>query len=543
MNEIEENKKELLTSTILGSYETFEDAKSDAIYCSQAEVLVHLLKGENVFLSGGAGSGKSHVIETYVKLRKQLNPGVNIVVTATTGLAALNIGGETIHSVTGLGMVKTSYEEYLESNAIKWFRERQTLLKLVDVLIIDEVSMLSAQGLDFVIDRIKHAKGKLPQIILAGDFTQLPPVATREDISKYGKYVANFCYKCRSWEEINPVTCYLDKSWRAKEQSLKVILENISNGHGRSPETIDLLNTIAVSEKVDSLTSSVLMTKNKQVDHHNIQCQKQNENEPRTFTAFYANTASENYARRMGIPDELTLKEGDRVMITQNLKSGEVIYPDPSYDGRLLANKFLSHTEIRVYDENRDEVNLPVKNGMIGTVTFNGGKPMVVYKRGGRTFYIRFFNRHVYTHEEHTGEMIYNEYTKMKEPELIRYAVEQYPLKLAYAISVHKSQGQTLDNITVDLTECWTENLGYVALSRVRSSRDITLLKRNGRLGSPKALLVSKDSLLIKEEILGESLKNRIENLDTEIEWLMNNDPIKMKRAEKEKHDRYGNIW
>ena len=89
--------------------------------------------------------------------------------------------------------------------------------------------------------------------------------------------------------------------------------------------------------------------------------------------------------------------------------------------------------------------------------------------------------------------------------------VYQYPLKLAYAISVHKSQGQTLDNIIVDLTECWTENLGYVALSRTRSLRDITLLKRGGRLGSPKALLVSDKSLKIKEEILEASLKNRLE--------------------------------
>ena len=85
---------------------------------------------------------------------------------------------------------------------------------------------------------------------------------------------------------------------------------------------------------------------------------------------------------------------------------------------------------------------------------------------------------------------------------------------MAYAISVHKSQGQTLDNIIVDLTECWTENLGYVALSRTRSLRDITLLKRNGRLGSQKALLVSEKSLKIKEEILEASLNNRLARHD-----------------------------
>ena len=88
--------------------------------------------------------------------------------------------------------------------------------------------------------------------------------------------------------------------------------------------------------------------------------------------------------------------------------------------------------------------------------------------------------------------------------------VLQYPIKLAYAISVHKSQGQTLDHILVDLTQCWMPNLGYVALSRVRSVDDITLIKRGAKVGSPNALLVTEESLRIKQEILEESLRNRI---------------------------------
>lgn len=532
------DKKQLLTKTILGSYKNFEDAKSDAIYCSQSEALIHLLKGKNMFLSGGAGSGKSYVIEEYVKIRKQLNPDVNIAITATTGLAALNIGGETIHSLSGLGLTKTTYDEYLETNIGKWFNNVQDRLKVIDILIIDEVSMLSAQGLNFVIDRIRHAKGKLPQIILAGDFTQLPPVARSEDVFQYGQEVIEFCYKCRAWNEIDPITCYLDKSWRAKEQSLKVILENISTGYGRSPETIELLNTIKTTNKIDSLTASVLMTKNKQVDQHNIQCQNQNKGKAQTFETWYSSVQAQNYGKRVGIPEQVTLKDGDRVMITQNIHPGKVITPDP-YN----PDEFVERIELIVTLDG-EEMNFSVKNGMIGTLIYHeDGYPMVRYERGGRTFYIHFLNKHTYVHEENTGSIIYNEYKDEYEPEVIRHVIQQYPLKLAYAISVHKSQGQTIDNIIVDLTDCWTENLGYVALSRVRSSRDIVLLKRNGRLGSPKALLVSKDSLTIKEEILAESLKNRIEDFNKELNWLLKHDPIQMKRDEKGRSYTKGKLW
>ena len=154
------NRREEIEKVILGSYSNFDDAKDDAIYCSQAEVLLHLLNGKNVFLSGGAGSGKSYVLEEYVKLRKKLNPDAVVAVTATTGLASLNIGGETIHKLAGLGIQKTSYAAFLDGGAYtKNFEKVQKKLASIDVLIIDEISMLSAQGLDFVMDRVLDAKG------------------------------------------------------------------------------------------------------------------------------------------------------------------------------------------------------------------------------------------------------------------------------------------------------------------------------------------------------------------------------------------------
>lgn len=272
--------EELLRGKILGDYATFDDARDDAVYCSQAEVLLHMLNGDNVFLSGSAGAGKSYVIEQYVKLKREINSNTNIVVTATTGLAALNISGSTVHSVTGLGITKLCYDDYRKTTPAKTLRAKNSELRAIDVLIIDEVSMLSAQGLNFIVDRFIDAKGGLPQIILAGDFNQLPPVATQQDIQDYGNLISEFCYKSRGWDIISPVICYLDKSWRAKDQRLKIILENISIGQGRSPETIDLLNTIRTTDNIDQRSSSILMTKNIRVDSYNEECQKLNTNSP-----------------------------------------------------------------------------------------------------------------------------------------------------------------------------------------------------------------------------------------------------------------------
>lgn len=485
--------EELLKENILGDYTTFDDARDDAIYCSQAEVLVRMLNGDNVFLSGSAGAGKSYVIEQYVKLKRKVNRNTNIVVTATTGLAALNISGSTVHSVTGLGISKLCYDDYRKTTPAKTIRVKNAELRGIDVLIIDEVSMLSAQGLNFIVDRFMDAKGGLPQIILAGDFNQLPPVATPQDIQDYGNLISEFCYKSRGWDTISPVVCYLDKSWRAKDQRLKIILENISMGQGRSPETIDLLNTIRTTDKIDKRSSSILMTKNIRVDSYNEECQKLNNNKPNQYVYKVDNEFAKNYAKKLGIPETLVFKEGDRVMITQNYS--------------------INGESVIVLDDNGQECNLPVRNGMIGTFILWRKLPAVKYTREGRNFTIIFKTPFEYVcwNAPTVYDIRSGSYNVKADMEAYKPCVYQYPLKLAYAISVHKSQGQTLDNIIVDLTECWTENLGYVALSRTRSLRDITLLKRGGRLGSPKALLVSEKSLKIKEEILESSLNNRLE--------------------------------
>lgn len=507
MYESKKEKIKLIQQTVLNGYQTFQDATSDAQFCSQAEALLHMLQGKNIFLSGGAGSGKSYTLERFVDCMKQLHPGIVIAVTATTGLAALSIGGTTVHRMTGLGVWKGTYDDYLDTYGYSapWFRRQQKELRALDVLIVDEVSMLSAQGLRFVVDRLIHARGSLPQMILVGDYSQLPAVAREEDVETYGPSIAQTSYKCPAWKEIAPVSCYLDKSWRADgDQTLKFILDNIATGRGRSPENLEALASIPVTKEVQASKASILMTTNRDVDAHNQQQQAYNKGQIYTYHASYDSAQAENYAKSLGIPDTLTLKDGDRVMITQNIDP-EAMTP-----------------EVRIIDlETGERASFPVCNGMVGTFV-GADRPQVRYERDGREYLIRFLDRHAYSQTEVQRVQTAQGSVVMDVPTL---TVLQYPIKLAYAISVHKSQGQTLDNILVDLTKCWMPNLGYVALSRVRSVKDITLIKRGAKVGSPNALLVTEESLTIKREVLDESKRNRITDFDGAISRILSYEP------------------
>lgn len=468
-------------------YDTFEEAIQDAEYCSQAEALIHLLKGENVFLSGGAGSGKSHVIQKFVDIKRQLRPNINIAITGTTGMAALNIGGVTIHSFAGMGINKLSYHEFLESGrqTVRGFQLTQKQLKAIDVLIIDEISMFSAQSLDFVYDRLLHARGNLPQIVLVGDFTQLPPVATSSDIEIFGENVQRYCYRCRSWDAMNLITCYLDKSWRATDTQLKTILENISLGKGRSEQTIELLKQLKTVDVIDAPTSTILMTTNKAVDSYNQYQQSKNDGKMWSFKAIYSSPQAEKYAKSTGIPDGVMFKVGDRVMITRNvpiIPGGEVVVNGAPLDY--------------------------IRNGMIGTFDLYQGEPCVCYEHKGGRSIIVFTSPVSYECDDQSKT-----FTKHELPYVL-----QYPLRLAYAISVHKSQGQTYNDVVLDLTNCFTPNLGYVALSRVRTCDDITVWNRKT---DANALLVTNESLVIKEEILAQSLQYRLSDIDKELDEIL----------------------
>ena len=553
------NNKELLNEILLEN-SNFDEALKGAEYTSQTEAIIQMLMGNNVFLSGPAGSGKSFVIRKYCELVESFNPKVKIHKTSTTGLSAINIGGQTIQSFSGMGIYKHTYEDYLKLPGVtdsglykgSFFKIRNS-----QILIIDEVSMLSARDLQFLVDRIKDIKKNIKylQIIVSGDFTQLQPVATKKDIETYGTDLADFCYGTKTWEELNFSLCYLDKIQRTSDKTLKELLDNISLGNGMSKEVADTIRTIPTSTTKYKPGVALLVSTNFQVDKINEDNHKINKGAlftNKTWCNPRTPEDSEKYAfRELKLPEILKVKHGDTIMITSN-ESSAMPYSVPHIKYNLDNKERLIRTS--------EAKNL--KNGMIGTFELIDKEPYFKYYDSEleKTFYYRL-SEITYAKEEVTPaqlkereelkksikDNILEHYTKeevkayknkknkylvseidsevedelareMKKRKLSVILAEcaQYPIKLAYAISIHKSQGQSFDNITVDLTNCWTPGLGYVALSRATSLKGISLLRNatNGKVLNKNAVLVTDKSIEIKKDIMKKSKELRRANLD-----------------------------
>jgi uncharacterized protein 030L len=553
------NNKELLNEILLEN-SNFDEALEGAEYTSQTEAIIQMLMGNNVFLSGPAGSGKSFVIRKYCELVESFNPKVKIHKTSTTGLSAINIGGQTIQSFSGMGIYKHTYEDYLKLPGVTdsgLYRGSLFKIRSSQILIIDEVSMLSARDLQFLVDRIKDIKKNIKylQIIVSGDFTQLQPVATKKDIETYGTDLADFCYGTKAWEELNFSLCYLDKIQRTSDKTLKELLDNISLGNGLSKEVADTIRTIPTSTTKYKPGVALLVSTNYQVDKINEDNHKINKGElftNKTWCNPRTPEDSEKYAfRELKLPEILKVKHGDTIMITAN-ESSAMPYSVPHIKYNLDNKERLIRTS--------EAKNL--KNGMIGTFEFIDNEPYFKYYDSEleKTFYYRL-SEITYAKEEVTPaqlkereelkksikDNILEHYTKeevkayknkknkylvseidsevedelareMKKRKLSVILAEcaQYPIKLAYAISIHKSQGQSFDNITVDLTNCWTPGLGYVALSRATSLKGISLLRNesNGRVLNKNAILVTEESINIKKDIMKKSKELRKANLD-----------------------------
>lgn len=553
------NNKELLNEILLEN-STLNEALKGAEYTSQTEAIIQMLMGNNVFLSGPAGSGKSFVIRKYCELVESFNPKVKIHKTSTTGLSAINIGGQTIQSFSGMGIYKHTYEDYLKLPGVTdsgLYRGSLFKIRSSQILIIDEVSMLSARDLQFLVDRIKDIKKNIKylQIIVSGDFTQLQPVATKKDIETYGTDLADFCYGTKAWKELNFSLCYLDKIQRTSDKTLKELLDNISLGNGLSKEVADTIRAIPTSTTKYKPGVALLVSTNFQVDKINEDNHKINKGElftNKTWCNPRTPEDSEKYAfRELKLPEILKVKHGDTIMITAN-ESSAMPYSVPHIKYNLDNKERLIRTS--------EAKNL--KNGMIGTFELIDNEPYFKYYDSelNKTFYYRL-SEITYAKEEVTPaqlkereelkksikDNILEHYTKeevkayknkknkylvseidsevedelareMKKRKLSVILAEcaQYPIKLAYAISIHKSQGQSFDNITVDLTNCWTPGLGYVALSRATSLNGISLLRNesNGRVLNKNAILVTEESINIKKDIMKKSKELRKANLD-----------------------------
>lgn len=450
----------------------------------QATALDILKTGKNVFLTGSAGSGKTYTLNEYIHyLRARRVP---VATTASTGIAATHMNGITIHSWSGIGIKDELSERDLANlSRKKILRDR---LRETAVLIIDEISMLHAKQLNAVNQVLKHMRqSEEPfggiQLVVAGDFFQLPPVGNRGETNR-----EKFAFMSEAWLEAGFKICYLSEQHRQNTDeeenaiSLDNILNQIRGEEGVSFEAIEALQNTFYQD-VD-INRTRLFT-------HNVNVNKINEHElallnGETVTynaiAHGDNKLVETLKKSVRTSDELTLKVGAKVMFIKNnnelgvsngtmgelvgfttikpLKSSNdhsAISEDSESDDLEAETTDIDieetdETIVAIDGEDESESTALVSTDRYPVIKLNNGRQVIAE---GEEWVV----------EDENGEILAS-YT-------------QIPLTLAWAITIHKSQGMTLDAAEIDLSKTFELGQGYVALSRLKSLEGLKLLGMN----------------------------------------------------------------
>ncbi len=381
---------------------------------SQTEAFCDLIEGrENIFLTGGPGTGKSFLIQKFLE-----DSAEDIPVVASTGAAAILIGGRTFHSFFGLGIMQGSIEMVVQQ-AVKNKRVKKRI-KDTKTLVIDEVSMLSASTLDAAeqISRTikkSHAPWGGIRIIAVGDFAQLPPI-TREKKKEW-------CFLSKTWQHSRFKKVILREVKRTNDAEFLEVLEDIR--WGRSSERVhQFLNQRLLSS--DDVISNVphVFPRRAQTDAFNRARLSEIESESRFYPTDYGgkDIYIERLKRDAPIPEILELKKGAMVMLRMN---------DPK-------QRYV--------------------NGTVGTIEELEEEQLLI-RVGRQLFEIEPFTFTVLDDEGEEAAFASN-----------------FPVTLAYASTIHKVQGTTLERCHISLRGLWEPGQAYVALSRARSGDGITLI-------------------------------------------------------------------
>lgn len=405
------------------------------------ETALKLLKaGENVFLTGSAGAGKTYTLNQYINYLKARK--VPVAITASTGIAATHMNGMTIHTWAGIGI-----KDFLSDADLKNMKERKYLkehLENAQVLIIDEISMLHAKQLNLVNQVLKYFKDSDDafggiQVIVAGDFFQLPPVGKNDERNR-----DKFCFMSDAWVEAKFRVCYLTEQHRQGDDYLNDIL-NAIRAQSIDHQHIQALEHTRHQDIGDTFTR--IYTHNMDVDNINFKHLNEIETESKQFDAVCDGNEKliETLKSSVRAPEILNLKKHAKVMFVKN-----------NFDMGYING---SLGEVIGFEEDDDHGILPKVKLTDGTVLLVEPETWSVDNDAGKTI----------------------------------ASFQQIPLRLAWAITIHKSQGMTLEAAEINLSHTFEKGQGYVALSRLKSLSGLRLLGFNSQA-------LELDSLAIKAD-------------------------------------------
>ncbi len=392
---------------------------------------------ENIFLTGKAGTGKT----TFLKYLKE-NSTKNIVVAAPTGVAAINAGGVTLHSLFQLPFhpflpTKNNKEELLAK--IRQNKQRQQLLRKMELLVIDEISMVRCDVMDAIDTILRHTRRNyhLPfggvQLLCIGDLHQLPPVAQNREWSILNEYYESpFFFDSLAIKEQLPLLIELNKIYRQKEDSFVRLLNKVRNNQMDADDFEDLHLRFDPTFRPNRDEKYITLTS------HNKQADQINEQELYKLSSqifIYKAVVEDDFPENMyPVEFELSLKEGAQIMFLKN-----DLIQKRYYNGKIGVVKELTKDKIIV---DCDGVEIEV-----GKDTWENSR---------------------YTLNRADG--------KLEQETLGTFT--QYPLRLAWAITIHKSQGLTFEKVMIDAGAAFSSGQVYVALSRCTSLAGIVLLSK-----------------------------------------------------------------
>jgi ATP-dependent DNA helicase PIF1 len=375
-------------------------------------------KGRNLFLTGSAGCGKTATLKEICARAKKT--GIKMGITSTTGSSAILIGGRTIHSFLGIGLGQKSAEELA-----LWAKQKSKhivkMLRALHALVIEEVSMMDAvlfQKVSRYLSIIRECDAPFGglQIVLIGDFCQLPPVSKS----------ASFCFNSMAWEELAMDVVLLTTQFRQKDDTeMQAVLDEVRWGTC-SDETLAKIQSFQVTES-NGVQPTQLFSNNVDVDNINETAFAKHVDATKEAVKVYKATygsnelGSRSFMTSSKVPEEVKLCVGAQVVVTWNVNQAAGIV-----------------------------------NGTRGTVSsmLDTGTGIVVKLKNGIEYPIEMITI------KGSASMV---------------SITYLPIRLAYAITIHRAQGMTLDSVIVDLSKVFESGQAYTAISRVRDRNSITV--------------------------------------------------------------------